>query len=151
MLDENIEEEKDSFLETCLIWVIRLISLLIFIFTLFLVCIYIPDYINYKLPEDRALIYQVRSVDKIFANEEYFNALEQYADLVYKYPKFKYGIKQMALCAFSLIDPQNDEDEFFDLGVYYISKLKEIDKNTLQAIEKHLPKKYIEKFKRFLI
>ncbi len=113
------------------------------------VLIYMPYYLIYNLPTGRAVIYRLKIADNFFENKEYLNALRAYSALVDESPTFKYGIKRIVCCSFSLID-SDDNQNYFILGVYYLSRLEKLDKNTLEDVRKHLRPDYNAKLNYLL-
>ena len=124
--------------------------LLLLLFTLSLTCIYIPYYIKHQLPVYRKIIYKLKTADQFFYKKQYFDALTNYTDIVNEYPNFEYGITKTATCLFALIEPDRNQG-YFDLGMYYLSRLKKIDTSTIKEIEKYVPNDYKNEFKNYFI
>lgn len=114
-----------------------------------LIFVYIPYFILHIFPQNREIIYKIKSADDLFKNKEYFDALVSYMNLVNEHQNFEHGIKQIVLCSFSLIDTSDDND-YFDLGVYYLRRLPILDKYLMKDIEEYLPESHKEQFKRLL-
>jgi len=144
MSDETFGEQKTISSTSYM----HLVMLTLFL-TFGLVFIYIPYYIAYIFPKNREIIYKIQSADKLFKGKEYSDALVNYIQLVNEYENFEYGIKQIALCSFALIDG-SDDDDYFEFGMYFLRKLAILDEYLMRDIERYLPSTHKQQFKNLL-
>jgi len=95
----------------------------------------VPCFIVYELPIHFQLKQISDEVEKLLLEKQYEESMKINMEIIVKYPKYVNPKLQIARAAFSLINPNDEDDPYFPFGIYVIKDidLKQADIEILTA------------------